>query len=537
MNRIYLCIICFCFLMDHVNAQVVYERTFPFEFPSIQFPIELSDTSTVSLGTNNECGGIGVRHIDALGNELEEDAFWAEAFSSGIYWIGHDSVLIWAEEGAYDVGPDSFRVYIWTPAEIRKILSSDIRNQFSNPRLYGAFLYSPDRLVFEKTDTLYSKNLQNDQIEDSLIIPGIISILEFEKAILVFSQTAAPLLLDDHLTEIIMWHDTTSLPFSINEANVLDSFLVGRSGFTPNAIAIINVYSETKGEVDLSPYLNLVEDVQVNKSHLFVKGVLNQEHYVIELDGQFQIVEIHKIDFPDLDFDLTYRYFPDRVYAWGLNGLARYNANYRMSYKYKDPHPVEYIDIALDTMWVDSVVNYAPQYFVIYIKAVVRNLSLQVVHSVSMHYEEIPIFFCDPGVYGGTFEHLNIQPNETDTVSLVLFAYQVGSPYTQRFYVHHGNHHLDEQSANNDYNLVHILSNSTMPLSSSYQVYPNPFSDILRTSIASDGVELVLYDQTGRIVSQGNDQLNDLRWLGSGVYYLRISNGISTSIQKVVKVE
>lgn len=370
-----------------------------------------------------------------------------------------------------------------------------------------------------------------------MIIPGIISIKEFEKAILVFSQTGAPLLIDDHLTEIVKWHDSTSLPFSIHEASVLDSFLVGRSGFTPNAIANINVYNEIKGEVDLSPYLDLVEDVQVNKNQLFVKGILGQEHYVIELDGQFQVVEIHKIDFPDLDFDLTYRYFPDRVYAWGLDGLARYNANYRMSYKYIDPHPVEYIDIALDTMWVDSVVKYAPQYFIIYIKAKVRNLSSQIVHSVTMHYEEIPIFFCDPGIYGGTFENLSIQPNEADTVALILFTNQVGSSYKQRFYVHHGNHHLDEQSVNNDYYLVHILSNSTMPLSSSYQVYPNPFSDILRTSIASDGVELVLYDQTGRIVSQGNDQLNDLRWLGSGVYYLRISNGISTSIQKVVKVE
>lgn len=228
MSRIYIGIICFLFLMDHVDGQVVYERTYPFEFPSIQFPIELSDTSTFSLGTNNECGGIGVRHVDKSGNELEDHAFWAEAFSSGVYWIGHDSVLIWAEEGAYDVGPDSFRVYIWTPVEIRKILSSDIRNQFSNTSRYGAFLYSPGRLVFEKTDTLYTKNLQDDQVEESLIIPGISRILEFEKSILVFSQTGAPVLLDDQLTEIIKWQDTTSLSFNINEACVLDSFLVGR---------------------------------------------------------------------------------------------------------------------------------------------------------------------------------------------------------------------------------------------------------------------------------------------------------------------
>lgn len=528
----------YIFLEAHTSlSQVVYERTYPFEFPSIQFPIELSDTSTFALGDNNECGGIGVRHIDATGNELEENAFWAEAFSSGVYWVGHDSVLIWAEEGAYDVGPDSFRVYVWTPDSIKLILSVDIRQTQSSSSRYGAFLYTPDRLVYEKTDTLYTKNLVTHQIEDSLIITGISFVHELEKAILVISNGDTPVLLDDQLNEITRWQSTTSLPFDVEEAGVLDSFLIGLNAFSGASIPIINVYTESQLEIDLSSYLDSIDEVQVNQDQLFVKGSYHNEQYVVQLNQHFEAVAIHKLETPDLNFALTYRYYPDRVYAWGLDGLSKYRANYRMSYKYLEASPIEYIDIALDTMWVDSVMKYAPHYFIVKVRAVVSNHSNHFVHSVTMHYEEIPIFFCDPGVYGGTFQNREVEPNETDTLTLILFTYQVGMSYSQRFYVHHGNHHLDDYLFNNSFHLIHMITSSEAVASSPHVIYPNPFTNTLYAQEGTETADMRLYTQEGKLVAAGRDHLENLERLPSGMYILQTLTPAGLQVNKVIKSE
>ena len=529
------CLISICLLATRTFTQVVYERTFPFEFPSIQYPIELSDTSTFSLGTNNECGGIGTRHIDVSGNELKEHAFWAEAFSSGVYWIGHDSVLVWAEEGAYDVGPDSFRVYIWTPDTIEKILSFDIRGATSNPRRYGAFLFAPDRLVYERTDTLYTFNLTTQKVEDSLTISGISFVHEFENAILVVSDSGTPILLDDHLNEIFHWQDPASIPFEIQHAGVLDSFLVGLAEFNTTSIHTINVYNETQQDVDLSAYVDQILDVQINKNWLFVKGMKNEDPYVLQLDPQFQLVEMHPIGEPELNFPLTYRYFPDRVYVWGWDGLAKYKANYRMSYTYKDAYPVDYVDIALDTMWVDSIVKYTQHYYIVYVKAIIRNHSPQVVHTVTMHYEEIPITFCDPGVYAGTFENRAILPDHSDTLSLTLFTYQVGSVYTQTFYVHHGNHQLDDHPDNNNFHLLHLLSSSEDRSRFSYKLLPNPFTDFLSVQEGSGDEELRLYNQAGRLVASGYGHLENLENLAPGIYFLHLLASSGLQVHKVIK--
>ena len=174
---------CLFFLSSQISAQVIYERTYPDEFPSIQIPIELSDTSTFSLGTNSECNGIQSRHIDVNGNELSDNVLYAEGFTSGYHWIGHDSILIWIENGSYDVGPDAFHVYIWTPNEISRILNLDLYHGYTAAEGYGAFLYHADRLVYRKIDTLYTMNLSTTLIEDSLIVFGISQIIELEKSI------------------------------------------------------------------------------------------------------------------------------------------------------------------------------------------------------------------------------------------------------------------------------------------------------------------------------------------------------------------
>jgi Secretion system C-terminal sorting domain len=528
---------CFFFLSTPLISQVIYERTFPHEFPSIHFPIELSDTSTFSLGTNSDCGGIGSRHIDVNGNERMGNRFWAEAFSSGYYWIGHDSVLIWAEEGALDAGRDSFRVYIWTPDEINKILSIGIRDDFSNSPRYGAYLYSPGRLVYEKTDTLYTKDLSSGQVEDSLIFPDIYHIIEFEKSILVFSDNESPLLLNDQLEDIYEWQDPSSLPFNISESVVLDSFLVGMEESNPLSLGVVNVYNESLAHIDLSSYFDQIEEIQSNKNNLFVKGISNGEHLVLQLDNKFTFVDLLSIAFPELDKQMTYQYYPDRVYAWGYDGLANYRANYRMSYKYLDAGPIEYRDIELDTMWVDSVYTYAEHYLIVHISSVVRNLSPETIHSYTMHYEEIPIFFCDPGVYAGSFDDLTIEPSVTDTLSFQVWTYQYGSTFSRRFYVHHGSYHLDDQAGNNNFFLVHLLSSSHEPVLLTSIVYPNPFTDFLQVADVSESIQMDLYDQTGRMVSSGYGRLDNLGRLPIGVYLLQILDGNSISVRKVVKVE
>lgn len=519
----------------YLPAQVIYERTYPFEFPSIQYPIELSDLSTFSLGDNNECGGIGSRHIDRFGIEMEEHAFWAEAFSSGTNWIGHDSILIWAEEGSYDVGPDSLRAYIWTPGEIQKILSVDIRNQLGNSHRYGVYLYSPKRLVFEKTDMLYTKNLQNNLVDDSLLIPGLSHIVAFENTILVFSNEGNTVLLDNQLNKVVTWEDTSALEFDIMDAVVFDSFLVGNSSVMPTRIALVNVYTEARQALDLAEYLDQINDIQVNKVHLFVEGTLHNIPYVLQWDFDFQGFTVHTVEFPEINFELMYRYFPDRVYAWGLDGLSKYRANYRMSYAYTNPLPIDYIDIGLDTIWVDSVDTHLHYYYVMYIKAVVSNHSIQPIYNFTMHYELIPEYFCDTGVYGGTFDNRDIPPGAKDTVSLALFTYPFVSTYSQRFYVHHGNYHLDDQHSNNDFNLVYVLSSSDEPSSSPYVVYPNPFSDAIAILNSEEPIALELFNQTGQKITTGLGRLDNLGSLAPGMYVLYSFSSSGLFIHKVIK--
>src|SRR5688572_8780783 len=100
MNKIAINLICAFFLVHQIQAQLIYERTYPDEFPSIELPIELSDASTFSMASrDNICVRASIRHIDAFGNENVANAFSVEAFSFGYHWIGHDSVLIWYENG------------------------------------------------------------------------------------------------------------------------------------------------------------------------------------------------------------------------------------------------------------------------------------------------------------------------------------------------------------------------------------------------------------------------------------------------------
>jgi len=80
-------------------------------------------------------------------------------------------------------------------------------------------------VVYEKSDTLYTKDLSNSLLEDSLIIPKFRSSLNLKINPRVFWKWIS-LLLDDQLEDIKEWQNFR-LYIHLYEAVVLDSFLVG----------------------------------------------------------------------------------------------------------------------------------------------------------------------------------------------------------------------------------------------------------------------------------------------------------------------
>lgn len=522
-------------MVSQAKAQVIYERTYAVASNSVDFPVELTDTSTFSFDNDDICGRIGVRHIDRYGNELTDNWFGAEGFSSGYYWIGHDSILIWAVEGAWDAGVDSFRVYVWTPDTTRKIVS---RYMDSRVVIGGAFLYTSNRLVYRQGDTLFTLNLVNGIEEDSLVVPDLDTVIEFEKSILIVSNTSYPVLLNDRLEVIGIWTDLSFLPFTITEALVLDSLIVGRDLLHPLAISTFNIYSEAQRNIDLSGYFDQIDEIQSNKNNLFVKGKSAGKDMVLQLDSTLFFIDIQLLETPDLDKEMNFRYFPDRVYARSTDGLAKYNANYRICYSYNDPAPIQYVDIALDTVWVDSVSAPHPHDHIIsvYLKAVVSNHSNDTIQSYSMHHEEIFDYFCFDGVYLYSYEQQSIGPNESDTIQLQLWSYST-MYFQRRVYIHHANHHLDTILFNNSFLVNQLLSSSDELTDEQIIVYPNPFTDFLTITALSDHPYLELFNPAGLLVAEGFGQLTDMEKLPVGYYVLKVTDTQTTSIRSVVKLE
>lgn len=532
--------ICLLFLLclaSQIRTQVIYERTYAYASNSVNFPVELSDTSTFSFDNDNMCGGIGARHIDKYGNELTDNWFAAEGFSSGYYWIGHDSILIWAVHGAWDAGVDSFRVYVWTPDTTRKIVSRYMAPD-AREVMGGAFLYTSDRLVYRQSDTLFTLNLINGIEEDSLVVPDIYSVTEFEKSILVVSNTSYPVLLNDKLEVLEIWPDLSFLPFNISEALVLDSFLVGIDLSHPLAISTFNIYSEAQMNIDLSGYFDQIDEIQSNKNNLFIKGKSADEDMVLQLDSTFSYIDIQPLDLPGLDKEMNFRYYPERAYAWSTDGMAKYEANYRICYPYIDPTPIKYVDIALDTIWVDSVSVPHPHDHIIsiYLKAVVSNHSNDTIQSYTMHHEEVFDHFCFDGVYLHAYEQQKIEPNKSDTIRFQLWTYN-GMYFQRRVYVHHANHHLDTLLFNNSFLVNHLLSSSNELTGKQIVVYPNPFIDFLTVTALSDVTYLELFNQAGQLVAEGYGQLTELKKLSAGYYVLKITDSQTTGIRSVIKVD
>lgn len=539
-----ICILFVLFIASQIQSQVIYERTYPDAFPSIEFPVELSDASTFSMDNlDNICVRFGSRHIDAHGNEIKSNSISAEAFSSGYHWIGHDSVLVWYEQGSWDVGPDSFHILLWTPEAITKLHSRHAYYDIPPFRRYGAFLYSLEQIVFQISDTLYVKNLITQMIDDSIIISGISTVLEFKEGILVIRTNELPILINKDLDQVYTWHTIADFPFDSVLWVALDSFIVLIDQNNPTSIQIINVYDESIQQLDLSSYLSRIEDIQSNKGFLFVRGNSGDDPIVLQLAENFQMVKASAVDIPDMNGITTLRYFPDRVYAWGYQGLGHYKANYRICYAYQDPSPVHWVDLKLDSMWIHSIKIVSPHnpiYADLGISCKITNLSPDTIRRASLHHNlNDPYGTCFTGVEVIHLGNLNILPGATDTIQFQSYSSTLAQSnmLKRHYYLEHGNHHLDGDTSNNAFNMMYVLT-STRPLQKEViHVYPNPFTEVLHTTGILSGVDMILYDQSGRLVSRGYDQLTDLGWLSDGFYFLRVSSDDFILMYSVVKVE
>jgi hypothetical protein len=69
------------------------------------------------------------------------------------------------------------------------------------------------------------------------------------------------------------------------------------------------------------------------------------------------------------------------------------------------------------------------------------------------------------------------------------------------------------------------------------EIYPNPFNSFIAATFHDSPVAMILFNQMGRIISQGGNRLEDLIELPAGIYFLQIHAGHNLFVKKVVKVD
>ncbi len=539
-------IVLFLLLGMTIKSQVIYERTYPDAAIYIEKLFELSDNSTVSFSIAGRCPFAEWLQIDANGNPMALGSLGDEsAHSLDARWIGTDSILTWYRIGPLDFdGYNSFNVKLWTPTEITTLVEDTVSYYFWEDLdvNYGAFLFQNNKLIYQKEDTLYEKDILTGQIEHEVIQPYLFSpdIFPILDHLLVFPSSGFTTLYDQNLQPVFSWSNSL---WPGEYAVSIDSFLV--SVTTPGypSLHIINAFDETFRDLDLSAYFTEISSLSVNKNVLMVRGNSGSQPIVLQLDTHFNILTQKNLDIPQPNGinEMAFTYFPERVYAISYDNVASYKANYRVCYHYPDANPIQYIDVALDSAWVDSIHYWPPDQHLpaaVFVKCKVSNQSADTIESVTIHFVEPPLGTCDPGVYPRHYEGLNILPGETEMIVYQTYSWELpfGDPFIRTFYVEHANHHLDADISNNVFTVSYLTSGTEDPGSTTEIVYPNPFTDLLTTSFRDQSVQMILYDQMNKIVSQGQDQLNDLSKLPVGIYFLQIQIGHQFLTRKVVKL-
>lgn len=542
-NSIYLLFL-LC-MASQVNAQVIYERTYPNAYPSLQEAIQLSDFSTVSFSKNSTCHFAGWRHISPTGSLIEQGGLAGESTHTLTYkQIAADSILISCRVGPLDYpGDNFFKVALWTPDSLYTIVLDTVFNSYWEDTVhYEAFLFEDNHVLYQRGDTLYSRNILTGQTDFRETFFHITHIYPVKDGLMVFSAGLPPTYFNSQLAPVKTWLNLSAHPISFNSMVAMDSFIVGINVDIPTALHAVNAFNENVQDIDLSDYFSQIDTLVVRSDTLIVIGSNGATGNTVQIDKQFQILVEKPFVYPDNIYPWKLSFYPDRLYAWRIDGFSGYGADYRIAYPFLDPEPITYVNLTFIDISVDSVYLYSPSPgspYILRLSANIINNSVDTLRFLTIHYEEEPFQFCDPGVYPSHIYDLATPPGDTAVVKLsaVVWADQIDDPFIRTFFVQHGNHQLDSNRTDNSFRLDYLISNAQDPVRAAVSVYPNPFTDFLVTTDESDATGMSLYDQTSRLVASGYGQLENLGRLPSGIYFLQISTGNSTSIQRVVKVE
>ena len=541
-------LLCLFFLTNYAKAQVIYERTYPDAFPSLKNAFELSDSSTVSFANNSTCHFSQWMHISQAGDIIEKGGIAGESTHSfRARQIGIDSILVSCREGPLDYpGSNYFRVVLWTPdAMITLVLDSIHHNYWDDNSgiQYDAFLVAKNHVLYQMGDNILSKNLITGQIDFFETFFQITHVYPVQDGLMIFSAGLPPTYFNNQINEVNTWLDIPNHPISFNDMVAMDSFIVGININGPTALHVVNAFNENSQDIDLSTFFTLIDSLVVRGDILIASGRNGDSRYALQLDRNFDIITGTTFVAPDSIYPWAFSIYPQRLYAWRIDGFSGYGANYRIAYPFLDPQPITYVDLAFDDIVVDSVVYWDPPSpwapVTLKLSAYIINKSPDTLQSFTIHYQQDPSQFCDPGVYPSHFKDLNTPPGDTAIVkySLIAWASEAEEPIIRTYYVQHGNHHLDSIRIDNSFNLNYLIISAEEPVRASLNVYPNPFTEFIRLSEATESSQLILYDHTGRLVSSGYEQVDNLGYLPVGIYVLQVISGHSIGVSRVVKME
>ena len=547
-NFIYLFFI--LFVANEVEAQVIYERTYPDAFPSLKDAIQLSDLSTVSFANNSPCYFAGWRHIGPTGTIIQEDGLAIESTHSLKYkQMGDDSVLVSCRVGPLDFdGTNYFQISLWTPDSLYTLVLDTVFKNYwedfhgsSTPIHYEAFLYNDYHVVYQWGDTIFSKNILTGQIDYRETFFHITHVFPAKDGLMVFSAGLPPTYFSNEIVPVNTWLNLSAHPVSFNNMVAIDSFMVGINYEIPTSLHAVNAFNENVQDIDLSNYFSQIDSLVVRGDILIAIGRNGTIGNTLQLNPFFQIVDEKPFVYPDDIYPWEFSFYPERLYAWRTDGLSDYKADYRIAYSFHDPQPITYLDLTIVDISVDSVFYWPPSHHLpahLFLSASVINHSEDTLHNLTIHYEEDPIQ-CDPGIYPKHVSNLEAAPGDTAYVKFSAISWEtaMNEPFIRTFFVQHGNYHLDSISTDNVFEFVYLSSSTDETGSSSVTVFPNPFTDFLRINDVSESSQLILYDQTGRLVSSGYEQLDNLGYLPVGIYDLQVVNGQSIRVTRVVKVK
>ena len=546
MHKSHISILCFLILASQVNAQVIYERTYPDAYPSLRDAIQLSDFSTVSFANNSKCFGAGWKQISSTGSIIKHGGLAGESTHSLKYiQIAEDSILVSCRVGPIDFdGTNYFKVALWTPDSLQTLLMDTVPLNFwedcewcNHPVHYEAFQYKDNHVLYQRGDTIFSKNVLTGQREFQKTFYHISKVYPVKDGLMVFSLGLPPTCFDSQLMPIKTWLNPTS-SFMV----AMDSFLIGVNSGTTTSLHAVNAFNENAQDIDLSLYFSEIDFLVVRGDVLIVVGKNGATNNTVQLDENGQLLAEKPFVYPDDIYPWQLSFYPDRLYAWRTDGLSAYKADYRIAYAYLDPQPITYVDMELASIVVDSVFYWPPDHHLpanLFLSAYIINHSLDTMHSLTVHHEEAFFIGCDSGVYPRHIKELQVPPGDTAIIRFTTYSWEVAMnlPFMQTFYVEHGNYHLDADTSNNAFELIYVSSGTEETAPSSMAAFPNPFTDYITVSEHSESIQLRLYDLHGAMVANGYNRLEGLRKLPAGSYFLQIMAGQTIDVKRVVKVE